>query len=304
MREAQWEPLPILTMKYPYKTILMMLAILLPASSTILAQQRELPFQAGEKAQIIIHYKYGPKMDIGKMDIAVTEKSGLMNVRADISTYSFWDKFYKVRDVYETTFTKDGIVPVKAYRDVHEGDFWARSDYDWRNGGRTLHAVVDKKNRPHRDTVYNESKPVRDVMNLFFAIRALDIDKLIDGKVAHQIVAMDKDLLNVKLKFFGREEKKISGLGTFRTIKLGVTVNARNVEEVPESDKSNFSIAAEKGDGGDENVFYGNSKIFIWVSDDENHMPLFFSAPVKVGSINGRLADFSGLKYPMTSKIE
>ena len=115
---------------------------------------------------------------------------------------------------------------------------------------------------------------------------------------------MDKDLLNVKLKYIGRENKKISGFGTFRTIKLGVSVNARQVEEVPDSDKSNFSIVADKADGGDENVFYGESKIFIWLSDDENHVPLYFSAPVKVGSVNGRVGSISGLKYPLSSKIE
>ncbi|MBO4768582.1 MAG: hypothetical protein J5495_03500, partial [Bacteroidales bacterium] len=64
-------------------------------SSQIQAQQRELPYQAGEKAQIIIHYKYGPKMDIGKIDIALTENGDIMTVRADVATYSFWDNFYK-----------------------------------------------------------------------------------------------------------------------------------------------------------------------------------------------------------------
>ena len=281
-----------------------MLALLLSMSVSMNAQEKELPFQSGEKAQIIIHYKYGPKMDIGKIDLALTESGETFSVRADVSTYPFWDNFYKVRDVYESTFTKSQMVPVKALRDVHEGDFWAKSVYSSSNGGRTLHAVVDKKNRPHRDTLYTENKPIRDVLNLFFAIRGLDLEKLLAGKVVHNIVAMDKDLLDVKLKYIGRENKKISGFGTFRTIKLGVSVNARQVEEVPDSDKSNFSIVADKADGGDENVFYGESKIFIWLSDDENHVPLYFSAPVKVGSVNGRIGSISGLKYPLSSKIE
>ena len=291
-------------MRHLNNRIILALALLLPVSSQIQAQQRELPYQAGEKAQIIIHYKYGPKMDIGKIDIALTENGDIMTVRADVATYSFWDNFYKIRDVYQTNFSKTTLAPVSFIRDVHEGDFWAKNDYKWSNGGKRLHAIVDKKTRPHRDTVFNESKPIRDVLNLFFACRALDVDKLLSGKVVHQIVAMDKDLLDIKLKYLGKENKKVSGLGTFRAIKLGVSVNARHVEEVAESERTTFSIAPEESAGKDENVFYGDSKIFLWLSDDENHIPLFFTAPVKVGSINGRLGEHSGLKYPLSSKID
>ncbi|MBO4570780.1 MAG: DUF3108 domain-containing protein [Bacteroidales bacterium] len=295
-------------MRYLYKIFIPVLLFLFAVPGYIRAQERELPFQAGEKAQIIIHYKYGPKMDIGKIDLVLSDKtvSGkpCFNVRADVSTYSFWDNFYKIRDVYESTFTADGMVPVSFLRDVKEGDFWAKNNYTWSNGGKRLHAIVDKKTRPHRDTVYNEKKVIRDVLNLFFACRALDIDKLLSGKVVHQIVAMDKDLLDIKLKYMGKENKKVSGLGTFRAVKIGVSVNSRVVEALSEEERTTFSIAPEKADGQDENVFYGDSKIFLWLSDDENHIPLFFTAPVKVGSINGRLGEHSGLKYPLSSKID
>ena len=296
-------------MNHLFKKIVLITLFLAAVSGSIKAQERELPFQAGEKAQIIIHYKYGPKMDIGKIDLVLSERTGasgkqLFNVRADVSTYSFWDNFYKIRDVYESTFTADGMVPVSFLRDVKEGDFWAKNNYSWSNGGKCLHAIVDKKTRPHRDTVYNEKKVIRDVLNLFFACRALDIDKLLSGKVVHQIVAMDKDLLDIKLKYMGKENKKVSGLGTFRAVKIGVSVNARVVEALSEEERTTFSITPEKADGHDENVFYGDSKIFLWLSDDENHIPLFFTAPVKVGSINGRLGEHSGLKYPLSSKID
>lgn len=300
--------LPILTMKYLYKNLIAALLLLGPLAE-MSAQQREIPFQAGEKAQVIIHYKYGPRMDIGKVDLAVISREDAagrpyFNVRANVSTFSFWDSFYKIRDIYESNFYASDMAPISAMRDVHEGDFWAKNDYQWSNGGKRLRAIVDKKNRPHRDTVFNENKPIRDVINLFFACRALDIDRLLAGEVVHNIVAMDKDLLDIKLKFLCRENKKVPGQGTFRAIKIGVSVGARVMEQKDESERNKFNIAPDDKASGDENVFYGDSKIFLWITDDENRLPIFFTAPVKIGSINGRLGEHSGLKYPLTSKIE
>jgi hypothetical protein len=49
-------------------------------------------------------------------------------------------------------------------------------------------------------------------------------------------------------------------------------------------------------------VFYGE-KIYMWFSDDQNRLPLYFSAPVTIGSINGRVSKITGVKYPITSLI-
>lgn len=282
---------------------------LIPAVSR--AQESAYPFQSGEKAQYIIHYKWGTKTDIGAVDVSLSKKEEAGRkpyyyVRADIATYKFWDTFYKVRDVYESKFYADGLTPFYARRDVSEGDFWAKTTYYWSNGGKNLRAVVDKRNRPHRDTLltYN-GKVIRDMFNLFFTSRGADVKKMLSGKVACYTVAMDKDLLDIRLKYVGKEVKKVTGAGTFNALKFAVSVDAIKVEKVAEEDRTLFTVTADETSGKrEDNVFYGNGKIFIWLTDDENHLPIYFTAPVAVGSINGRIGKFSGLKYPLTSKID
>jgi len=281
--------------------------MLLPAVCR--AQESAYPFKSGEKVQYIIHYKWGTKTDIGAVDVSLTKKeeSGrkpYYYVRADIATYKFWDSFYKVRDLYESKFYVENLTPFYFHRDVNEGEFWAKNHYYWSNGGKTLRAVVDKRNRPHRDTSFTCNAVIRDMFNLFFACRGYDVQKLLSGKVACYNVAIDKDLLDIRIKYVGKEVKKISDLGSFNALKFAVSVDAIKMDNDSEAGRSKFSLdMAEVDTKREDNVFYGDGKIFFWLTDDENHIPIFFTAPVAVGSINGRVGKMSGLKYPLTSKI-
>ncbi|MDE7005558.1 MAG: DUF3108 domain-containing protein, partial [Alistipes sp.] len=42
----------------------------------------------------------------------------------------------------------------------------------------------------------------------------------------------------------------------------------------------------------------------IWISDDENKIPLYIESPVRVGSINAYISGYKNLKYPLESLIK
>jgi len=270
------------------------------------------PFTSGEKTSIIIHYKCGFSADLGQIDITTTRKTDnakpYFHIVANASTYKSADSFFKVRDLYESKFYEKDLTPLYFHRDVQEGKYWAKNWYDWKSEGKQLHAIVDKKNRPHRDTVYNADMVIRDILNLFYSARAMDFNSFVKGKNYTTLLAVDKDISKLVLRYLGKEQKKISGLGTFNTIKIGITlvpVTEADQEDVDANTsliKFDFEENAKKYN--DDSSFYGDEKIFIWLSDDQNRLPLYFSAPVVVGSINGRLSSYSGLKYPLTSKVK
>ena len=51
-------------------------------------------------------------------------------------------------------------------------------------------------------------------------------------------------------------------------------------------------------------VFTGEEDMMIWVTDDENRIPVLFEAPILVGTASGRLKSYSGLKYPFSSLVK
>ena len=90
---------------------------------------------------------------------------------------------------------------------------------------------------------------------------------------------IDDDVYNVYFILHGRETIKVKGMGTVNTIK--------------------FAAKLLEGE-----VFKGEEDMIIWVTDDENRLPVFFEAPLLVGVATGRMTAYSGLKYPFTSLVE
>ena len=107
----------------------------------------------------------------------------------------------------------------------------------------------------------------------------MDIENVEPEKKYPMTFAIDDDVYNVYFILYGREEIKVKGLGTLKTIK--------------------FAAKLLEGE-----VFKGEEDMFIWISDDENRLPVYFEAPLRVGKATGRMTGYSGLKHPFTSLIK
>jgi hypothetical protein len=79
--------------------------------------------------------------------------------------------------------------------------------------------------------------------------------------------------------FYGKEVINVKGLGKVNAIKFSARL-----------------IAGE--------VFNGDTDVMIWISDDENKVPLYFEAPILVGKASGRMSGYEGLKYPFKIDYE
>ena len=263
-------------------------------SALIPLRAQELPFAGGEAVKYTIHYKCGVNADLAALAITGEEEGANYHVTAHISTFRFWDSFYKIRDRYESTFAlAPGLKPRTAVRDVNEGSYWAKCNYDWTKDASSIHAVIDKRNRPHRDTVLRENGTIRDIFNMIYLCRAADYAKLEKGEKVRGIVAMDRTIYQVTMRYAGREKKKVNGQ-TWNTVKLGISLKVRS-GATGEGD-----TAVSLGDTSAD--FQGGEKMWFWVTDDENRLPVLFAADLKVGAIQGRLTEVSGNKYPFTSK--
>lgn len=272
--------------------ILFLLLTLAPA----LLPAQELPFAGGESVKYTIHYKYGVNADLASLTVTGEQKGQDYHVTAHISTFRFWDSFYKIRDRYESTFSMTGdLKPRSALRDVNEGGYWAKCNYTWGGDPSRVHAVIDKRNRPHRDTVMQENGAIRDIFNMIYYCRVADYGKLEKGAKVRGIVAMDRTIYRVTVRQVGREKKKIGGK-VWNTVKLGISMTVEGAD----MGENNTSISL--GDSADD--FTGGEKMWFWVSDDANRLPVFFSANLKVGAVQGRLEEVKGNKYPFTAQTD
>ncbi len=236
-------------------------------------------FRQGEHLKYIIHYKWlGIRTDVGYAEV-VLEDGGLRNGRrilhpvAQGSTYKFWDAFFKVRDLYESAFYEDSVRPVYFHRDIHEGKYTVRNIYHWDDSTHAINAKVIWADRTV-DTLLPGHQCTFDLLTLFYNARNMDLEALDEGVNNPVSFAIDNEIFDIYFRFVGREEKRIPGLGVYRTLKFAAKV-----------------VAGE--------VFTGEQEMYIWVSDDMNRIPLLFESPIIVGSVFGRLAGWDGLRFPI-----
>ena len=91
--------------------------------------------------------------------------------------------------------------------------------------------------------------------------------------------AIDEEVFNVYFILYGRETIKVKGFGTVNTIR--------------------FAAKLLEGE-----VFKGEEDMMIWVTDDDNRLPVYFEAPLLVGKATGRMTGYEGLKHPFTSMVK
>ena len=264
----------------------LLISILLLTSLEVVSGQvvQENAFEAGENIKLIMNYRgMGVRLDVGEAELSLN-KGDSVGVREtfhasfDMKTYKFWDVFFKVRDFHESMFYADSLRPIYFHRDVNEGKYMIRNFYWW-NEDNSIKAKIERQDNTPIDTLFKANATTFDIITLIYFMRNLDYDSMKQGDELKLSFAVDRKVNNLKIVYQGREKKRIPKGGSFNTHKLAITPI-------------------------DGKVFKGEQNIILWLSDDRNRLPIFMESPISMGFVQGRLGEYSNLKYPLESKIE
>ena len=252
-----------------------------------LAEER-LEYEGGERLHFTLSYELGAlHTDIATATVSLDEQvfngKEVFHVAVDGRTIKIYDFFFKIREDFQSWFTRDGLRPLKFIRDTHEGRYHATNEYiyNWEAAEPYIAADVYSSSRGKgRKQIELPLDPCTlDLPALFFYARNMDMDVIEPGKKYPMTFAIDDEVFHVYFVLYGRETIDVKGLGKVKTIKFAAKL-----------------VAGE--------IFTGETDMMIWVSDDENRVPVCFNAPIRVGAGGGRLQDYSGLKHPFEALIE
>ena len=248
--------------------------------------EEELAFQDGEKMEFILHYKLGLiNADVGTATVTLEDQvfNGEDAFRCHVNgqTSKFFDVFFKVREDFSSWFTRDGLRPLKFTRDTYEGGYVAKNTYlyMWDSTEPYIGAEVYTSKMGQMSIDLPLTRCTYDLPSLFFLARNMDMENIEPGKRYPMTFAIDEEVFNVYFILYGRETIKVKGLGKVNTIK--------------------FAAKLLEGE-----VFKGEEDMLIWVTDDENRLPVYFEAPLLVGVATGRMSGYEGLRHPFTSMVE
>ncbi len=245
-----------------------------------------LAFQHGERMDFVLHYRWGAiNTDVGtatvELDSLTYNGHKAFHCSAYGKTTRMFDLFFKVREDFDSWFTRDGLVPLKFTRDTYEGGYEAKNVYHYNRSlaEPLINAEVYSSKRGLRLMELPLTPCTFDLPALFFFARNMDFDSIEPGRKYPMTFAIDDDVFNVYFILHGRETVKVKGLGTVKTIK--------------------FAAKLLEGE-----VFKGEEDMLIWVTDDENRLPVYFEAPLLVGVASGRMTGYDGLKHPFDALVE
>lgn len=184
--------------------------------------------------------------------------------------------FFKVDDLYESYIDKDTRNPYQFVRKIDEGGY-TKNQEGFFNQSENKILVKDYKHKTEK--TFSIPRNTQDIMSSFYYLRNYPgIDKIKQGEFVAIDMFFDDTTTKFRLKFLGREDI---------TTKFGVVPTMI------------FRPLVQSG-----RVFKEEESLTVWITDDENKLPVRIKANLVVGSIKADLDGFKGLKYPFKVKIK
>lgn len=229
------------------------------------------PYQHGEWLKFRVHYGF---VNAGYTTLKLKEsnKDGqeLYHTIGKGWTVGAASLFFKIRDTYESYFTKGSEVkPYYFKRRVDEGGYVIKRNLSFfQNPSRVV--VKDLK----KDTVHTfQVSNVQDMVSAFYHLRNVDISTIEPGDDISINLFFDNEVFPFKLRFKTREvlNTKFGKINTWRIQPL-----------------------VQKG-----RVFRAEESLEVWVTDDANKIPVRIKASLAVGSLKADLDDYRNLVAPL-----
>lgn len=204
-----------------------------------------------------------------------TKKSILLKLKCTATTYSKWDSFFKIRDLYETYVSPKTLTPYLYNRDINEGGYEKFMKYTFNHKTRTVASVMRKKRSD--GTTWEENKTIkigpstRDLITTLYHIRNLDIHKASVGDTQNFTVLFDNKENVLKLNYLSKETIN-TALGKKECYKLAISLS-------------------------NNNLLKGNNDNVIWITADENKILVYAKFKIAVGSGELKIKSATGLKY-------
>ncbi|CAN5527049.1 DUF3108 domain-containing protein [soil metagenome] len=224
-------------------------------------------FKAGEQLNYKLKYGF---FTAAEAFIRVEESKKEFNghrafhIVADSKTAGTFDIFYKVRNRYETYVDQNTLMPYFYTENRHEASYRHTDNVTFDHEDNKITAAKG---------VYPFKGKVFDFLSAYYFARGIDISKIRVGEKFELQYFLEDGVHILGITYAGKEKIE-SKLGTFNCLKFNPTI-------IP------------------GRIFRKDSKLYLWITDDENRIPVKAHVELIVGSITMDLTGAKNLKYAL-----
>lgn len=236
---------------------------------------KEPAFGPNEKLSYIVSYKMkGLMTDLAGIDMEVLDVPGkkkpIYRLKFTVNTLTSWDSYVKIRHAYQTYIDPSTIKPLIMAQDSDVKGEITKAKYTFKYKTKTVNIKVSKSGVPD----INKTIPIKtntyDVVSLIYLSRSLDYDNYKIGQKIPISVAVMERLIDFNIKYMGKEMMKVEGMGTTQCYKVGIVLDRKFIVETDVT--------------------------FIWLTADDNRVPVLIYTIFKEGRALIELSKYNGLK--------
>lgn len=180
--------------------------------------------------------------------------------------------FFKVEDLYESYINTQTGLPTYYVRNVKEGGYSQHLHTAFNHNNQSL-ILMDKKNPNTSNRTINTVKGIQDMLSAFYYLRSLNNTELKIGKIIKLNVWIDDEMFPFLLRIDGVEDLKTK-FGTINCLKITPMVMSGRIFKAKESVK-------------------------MWVTNDQNKVPVSIKAELVVGALKADLDSYSDVMYTL-----
>jgi len=224
-------------------------------------------FQPGE--QLKYKLKYGfltaaeATLNVEESDVRFDNRP-VYHLVAQGRTSGSFDIFYKVRDRYDSYIDRETLLPYLYTENIRESNY-RRTD--------KVRFYQDQRKVVGNKGTFKGSRQTFDMVSAFYFARSLDLAGVKSGDTFTMYYFLKDEVADLKIEYIGKERVK-TPLGYVNCLK--------------------FSPSIQPG-----RIFKKDSRLYLWISDDINRIPVKAQVEILVGSVTMEIVQATGLKSPL-----
>ena len=234
-------------------------------------------FAPGEVITYKVYYNWGfIWLHAGEVEFKVTSKKyegrDVYHLYGYGASFKSYDWIFKVREKYQSYVDTETLMPLWYERDVYEGGYTAFEDYKFDYKNHVINTYIQKRKNPGAYGTLPLTPCLLDVMTAVYYFRSIDVSKYRVGDKIPLNMILDSESYNLHMRYLGKEVVKTRDKKQYNCLK--------------------FAIQLVEG-----TIFKGDEDAIIWVTDDQNKVPVIVEAQILVGSVKAILDTTKGLKH-------
>ncbi|MDR1698840.1 MAG: DUF3108 domain-containing protein [Prevotellaceae bacterium] len=254
------------------------------ANAIDLCTQRNTTFKAGEELNYELYYNLSfIWVHAGNARFSVRQafhgNKPAYQLQAIGTTIKSFDNFFRVRDTLTTFVDTTYMAPFSFCQSNHEDNYWKKTEIDFRKTGNewTADMTAIKRSKIIKETVSSE-KCFFDILSCVYQFRNIDTSHLQPNQQIPFQLVLDDGLYPLHLRYVKTEEVKLHNNERYRCLV--------------------FKPMLVEGD-----VFKNADGMTIWVTDDENKIPVYIESKIRVGSLKAQVNGMKNLRHKSTAKV-